>query len=260
MKAKQNEYYQSIQSIERALNMLELLSDTMESMSAIDISKKLNINRTTTYGILNTLVHKNYVVKAKSGSKYFIGTKLFELGSSYPYKLPLALYAAPYMTELQFKHDVSVRLAIQREIGYYMILSARVPVRSAAMRLGEKIPSHASALGKVMLAYMPQDQLNTFLDTYDFHKYTSATITNKEALLAELEEIRVQGYGFDKGEQFANMFCLGFPIFDTNNEVVAALSLSDTMSGITEKQDNLIRDGLQFSKYISLDYGWKPLH
>jgi IclR family KDG regulon transcriptional repressor len=258
MKQTCEESPQSIQSVERALDILELLSNRIESMSAIEISKALNINRTTTYGLLNTLVQKKYVTKDDSEAKFFVTPKLFKLGSNYPYKMPLTLYASSYMTDLLYRHEVSVYLAIHYELGKAVIVTTKIPARSAAVRLGQNIPMHASSLGKVILAFISQEQLEEALNNYDLYRCTPQTITNKNDLLTELEQIRKQGYAIDRGEQFDNTYCLGFPIRNHNNQVVAALSFSDNIDRIKSIQKELLRDGLQCSKCLSMELGWDP--
>jgi DNA-binding IclR family transcriptional regulator len=259
MNTKLGEGFQSNQSVERALDILELLSNNFESLSAIEISKRLKINRTTTYGLLNTLLKKKYINKDSSGAKFSVSTRLFELGSNYPHKMPLALLASPYMTELLYRHDVSVHFAIHYEIGKAMIVTAKIPARSAVVRLGQSIPMHASAIGKVMLAFLPKEQLDEIINSYDLYRCTPTTITNKEDLIAELEQIRIQGFAIDRGEQFNNTNCVGFPVRDSSNRVVAALSFSDNTDRIKKKQNELIRDGLQCCKYLSMELGWQPM-
>ena len=100
-KAQTDKKTAGIQSVERALSILEVLSKTQTPMGVIEISEELGINRTTVYGLLNTLIQSDYVVRSEVNSKYTISGKMYSLSYSYPNRLPVVRYATRYMQELQ---------------------------------------------------------------------------------------------------------------------------------------------------------------
>jgi DNA-binding IclR family transcriptional regulator len=247
----------TIQSVERALDILETICDKGNAMSAIEISKALNINRTTIYGLLNTLIKKNYIIKGDEG-KFSITVKLFQLGSHYIRKLPMLLQVFPSISEMFNRHDVAVRLAQRFEKDQVILLEAKEPLRYRTIRAGEVVPFYSTGLGKAIYAFLSTDELREVVNSTKMHRYTATTITDRDALWEELGRIREIGYSIDKGEYMDNTYCLGFPLRDSEGRVLAAFSFSDTKEIMESKQEELIRDGLQTSKFLSADLGWRP--
>jgi len=248
----------AIQSVERALEILNILSESYEPLSAIEIGKRIGINRVTAYGLLTTLMEKGYVVKNAETGKYTIGLKLFEIGSAYVRKMPLTKVAAPYMSKISTDLGISVHLGILSDDGRVTLIKAFVPLRIEVMNQGITLPAHASGMGKILLAYSSPEEMHELVAKQGMHNYTNTTIVSEEELEKELVRIRKQGYALDKGEYFDNTYCIAFPIKDGNNHVIASISISGSKEEIEENKDKIILDGLQVSKYISVELGWNP--
>jgi len=248
----------AIQSVERALEILNILSESYEPLSAIEIGKRLGINRVTAYGLLTTLMEKGYVVKNAETGKYTIGLKLFEIGSAYVRKMPLTKVAAPYMSKISNDLGISVHLGILSDDGKVTLIKAFVPLRIEVMNQGIMLPAHASGMGKILLAYRSPEEIHELVLKQEMQRYTNTTIMSEEELIKDLARVRGQGYSLDKGEYFDNTYCIAFPIRDVNNHVIAALSISGSKEEIEKNKDKIILDGLQASKYISVELGWNP--
>ena len=247
-----------IQSVERALNILELLCQTQDPMGVAEISEALNINRTTVYGLLNTLLNKDYLVKSSVGSKYVVSGKLYNLSYSYPNRLPVVHYASRYMIDLANKYNVTVHLGTFGVKNDILLVKAQFPKNIQNIRSGNLFPIYASGMGKVMLAFLPENKRKDIIEKLDLKSYTKNTIIDKERLQEEIEQIRGQGYSRDQGEYMDNTSCVAFPIFDSKNSITAALSLSSTPDVIEPQLKEMIPDGLQCSKSCSMDLGWNP--
>ncbi len=248
-----------IQSVERALNVLELLSESTSSLSVLDISNKLNINRTTIHGLINTLILMDYIRKDDSTGKYTITEKMYSLSYSHPYRLPVVRYASPYIMELSNKYNTMVHVGVLSSENEVLLVKAEFPKDMTGIRSGNQFPLHASGSGKVMLAFMPEQKRDKILKEIVLYPYTRVTITDKGLLLKKLDEIRNNGYGRDEGELFDNTHCISFPIFNSKKEIVATISLSGTKEIIEGNLEQIILDGLQSSKYISRELGWSPI-
>ncbi|MHC1719827.1 MAG: IclR family transcriptional regulator [Clostridiaceae bacterium] len=248
----------AIQSVERALEILNLLSASYESLSAIEIGKSLGINRVTAYGLLTTLTDKGYVVKNADTGKYSIGLKLFEIGSAYARKMPLSKVAAPYMSKISDDLGISVHLGILSDDAKVTLIKAFVPLRNEVLNQGVSIPVYASGMGKILLAHLTDDEVHKAISSQGMQKYTSTTIASEDELFKELKKIRQQGYSLDNGEYFDNTYCIAFPIRDGNSQVIASISISGSKEEIENNKDKIILDGLQASKYISVELGWNP--
>lgn len=248
----------TIQSAERALDILELLSQTTEALSAIEISKELNINRTTVYGLLNTLMKKDYIRKESSSGKYVVTEKMYALSYAHPYRLPVVRIASPYIIELSKRYSITVHLGILSVKNEVLLVKAQFPPDLEGVRSGNSFPLYATGSGKVMLAYLSSKKRESVMNEIELYPYTKATITDKDVLLKELDLIRHRGYGTDKGEYLENTYCIAFPIFNSQKEITATLSLSGTREKIENHFDDIVPDGMQCSKYCSMELGWNP--
>lgn len=246
----------NIQSVERALNILELLSKTQIPMGAIEISQELGINRTTVYGLMNTLINKDFVVRSEVGSKYTISGKMYSLSYSYPNRLPVVQYASRYMQELSNKYETTIHLGTLSVRNDILLINVHFPKNIQNVRSGSSFPLHASSMGKVLLAFSPEEKIETMLQKCDFRVFTRKTITDKEVMKRELVGIREQGYGCDEEEYLEGTSCVAFPIFNSRDEIVAAMSVSGTCDQINGQREQIIRDGLRCSKQCSSEMGW----
>ena len=120
----------SIQSVERALSLLELLSSTNESLSASEIAEELNMKRTTVYGLLTTLIQKDYVAAENSG--YQISGKLYNLSYKFPIRFPVTQIAYKYMLELSQAYDLTAHLGILDIKDRVLMVKAAFPRTDAA--------------------------------------------------------------------------------------------------------------------------------
>jgi DNA-binding IclR family transcriptional regulator len=248
----------SIQSVERAMRILELLCMANEPLSVIEISQKVGVNRTTVYGILNTFVKMNYAERGKARGKFVDSYKVFMLGSAYQRKLALPRQAAVYLNNLFYKYqNASVRLAMKYGPGAYVIVDAKEAGRSAIIRAGEIIPLHAAAMGKAILAFQPEEEIELFLSGGPLCRYTSTTLTAPGQLREELAKTRARGYATDDGEYLDNTFCMAFPVRNSSGQVFAAMSVSSNKNNIVDNLSELILDGLENSKALSKELGWR---
>ena len=245
-----------IQSVERALNILELLSKTQTPLGVIEISDALGINRTTVYGLLNTLIKKDYVLRSDINSKYVISGKMYNISYSYPNRLPVVRYASSYMLELANRFNATVHLGTFSIRNDVLLVKAQFPRNIQNIRSGSLFPVHASGLGKVILAYLPENTRESVLASCDMRAYTRRTITDKEVLRRELKQIRSQGYGRDLEEYLEGTTCVAFPIFNDKNEIAAAMSISGAPDHIDPQLELIISEGLRCSKQCSIDMGW----
>lgn len=255
-KAQTDKKAAGIQSVERALGILEVLSKTQTPMGVIELSEELGINRTTVYGLLNTLIQSDYVVRSEVNSKYTISGKMYSLSYSYPNRLPVVRYATRYMQELAERYNVTVHLGALSIRDDVLLVNAQFPKNIQNIRSGSTFPLHASSMGKVILSYMPQERMEELLESCDMRAFTHHTITDRDVLRKELSVIRERGYGCDVEEYIDGTSCVAFPIFDDKNKIAAAMSVSGTLDLINSQMEQIITDGLRCSKQCSAEMGW----
>lgn len=245
-----------IQSLERGLAVLEVLSRDMKPMSVMDICKEVGVQRTTLYALLNTLISRGYVAKNEETSKYYITGKIYELGMFYPEKQPLVAYGRRYVDILSRKYNLVARIAyINSEKNAIVAYTSSKSVEFAKLEYN-MVPSHASSVGKMILAHLPVEEQERRLETMELTRFTEHTITDIGKLREVLELIRQRGYSLDECEYMDNTFCVSFPIYDRNNSLCGILSTSDEYNHMKLILDDFVREGLQASKRISSDLGW----
>lgn len=238
----------TIQTVDRALRILEILSSSPLPLSAISISKKLNINRTTTYGLLRTLVSNKYLYKDPDG-KYFMSPKMFTISCFYPYTIRHLQLMMPLLVKVASSFpNFSLHYGFFNQDNKVQNYKLQMPFSEKMLPNSSIVPMHASGIGKVMLAFLPRKQMCEIIENMKLESHTQFTITNKTELFKELDNILELGYALDRGEFFDNTFCVAFPIFDSNNEIISSFSLSGQKSKIENSFQDIISLGLQISK------------
>lgn len=245
-----------VQSVERALSILELLCKSQSPLGASEISEKLNINRTTVYGLINSLIKKDYVVVSEVNGKFTITGKMYGLSYLYPNRLPVVRCASSYMLELAEKFNTTIHLGTLSIRNDVLLVKAQFPKNIQNVHSGSHFPLHATGLGKVLMAFLPEEKKNTVIEECNLKQLTSRTITDREVLRKELEEIVERGYGRDLEEYLEGTSCAAFPIFNERHEIVAAMSVSGATDIIEGQISQIISEGLRCSKQCSSEMGW----
>ena len=227
MSKKNNKSNQIVQSIQRAVMLLEALADKEPELGIAELSRKTGLNQSTVHRLLGTLNNLNFVDQNSNNHKYELGLKLFELGNSVVNKIDIIKLAIPHMEELSKKYNEAINLAIldKDKIVYVHKIESSTTLK-LDLRLGSRHPAHCTGLGKLLLAYLEEDELNFYLERVKLKKFTSNTITNQAKFKEELILIRQQGYAFDNEEYVRGVCCLAAPVRDYANKVCAALSIA----------------------------------
>jgi IclR family KDG regulon transcriptional repressor len=219
-----------VQTIERASSILDILGKSPLGLSVGELSKKTGFPKGTTHRLLTSLAYFDYVRQDSMTRKYHLGFKLVELGNRLLHQLDLRTEAHPYLIELAERTKETVHMVIldRNEALYVDKVDASDHdggLRMVSM-LGARIPTHCSALGKAMLAFLPEERLVSIVKDKGLPRKTENTITDIEELKKHLQLIREQGYAFDDEENEKGVRCVGAPIRDQNGKVNAAISIS----------------------------------
>ncbi|GLV47579.1 transcriptional regulator [Thermus sp. LT1-2-5] len=213
-----------VKTLEKGLGVLEALAEHKEAgLSAL--AEATGLAKSTLYRLLQTLVRRGFAVE--EGGVYRVGPKAFAVGQAYP-RPDLLSAARPEMEALAEETGESVNLAVpwEGEALYLDQVEGRQLVRLFTAP-GSRAPLHATGVGKVFLAYrgVPEGLRLT--------PFTPHTQTRLEGLLAELQEVRAQGYALDNEEKELGVRCVAAPVFGPTGEVVAAISLSAPASRLS---------------------------
>jgi len=246
----------TIQSIDRALEVLELFTGEESTLSISDIAERLNLPKSSVRGIVNTLFARNFIEKSSSSGDYQLGTMLFQLGMKYTGINNIMTISGAYMERLTFKYRqaVNVSMAIGNAISIVMRFDS-TQKHLAYPSSGSLIPAHASATGKMLLAFMDDEHREIFLGNSTYRSFTPNTITKKEKLIRELDEILKTRLGFSNEEYILGQCSISGPIFNASGSVIAAFAVSGPADAINAKKNEIINDIRYTSSLLSSKMG-----
>jgi DNA-binding IclR family transcriptional regulator len=217
-------------SVERALNILEAAARRRDGLTNSEISLKLGIPKSSASYILRTLERRGYLRRAPSTGRYRLGLKILSLGADVRTNLELSELALPFMRSLLDRIHLTIHLAVfdQDEAVYIEKIDAPGFFRAFTW-VGRRMELHSTSVGKCLLAWRPRAEVEALLKRAPLHKRTPRTITSVTRLLTELDRVHEQGYAIDDEENTLGARCFGAPIFDAEENVVAAVSVTGTL-------------------------------
>ena len=216
----------SVQSVDRAIAILELLADEGE-MQVSEVAEALSIHKSTASRLLSTLERRGLVDQPLARGSYRLGYALLHLSTAVTANFDLTREAKPICQQLCDEVQETVNVAVRHGNKVVnidqIIASASVVVH--VNWIGKRNPLHATSPGKVLLAYLPQEELEDMLD-FPLQSFTDNTIVERRRLTQELAEVRRQGYSRTVEELELGLNAVGAPIWGFDGEVIAALSVT----------------------------------
>ena len=234
-----------IQSVERALLLLELLAQGRLRLNAI--SKALDINVSTCHHLLSTLMDRGYVAQSVQDRSYFLGNRILELSRSHTRQFNIADIAMESLHELNARTGETVHLAVLQgdELVTLAVLDSHHAVRVVTGRSGESDPAHASATGKAILAWLPEQELERIIDRRGMKRFTEKTIVDRLQLLESLRHVRRNGFAIDNEEYQPGVVCIGAAIRDIAGAVVGAFSCSMPSMRASEERLQRVQEDIK---------------
>lgn len=248
-----------VQSVERALMLVDLLAQENRAMSLTEISKLTNRPKSTIHGLLATLRDFHYIDQCPTTGHYRLGVRLFELGNLVARSWDIRSVAMPAMQRLNNLLGEMVQLAIEDkgEVLYLEKLDSTHMMRIVS-EIGARLPMYCSGLGKMLLAYKTPAEVKWILSKHGMKAMTSRTITSQPQLEKELAKIRQQGYAIDDREIMDSLRCVAAPIRDRDGQVKYAISVSGLESSLQGEHFNKTLEALQeTAKDISFAMGYR---
>lgn len=226
-----------IQSLDRALRMLDLFDGHTTELKITQISERTGLHKSTAHSLLKTLQMHGYIDQDMESGKYRLGLKLFERGNYVIHSLDIRRLAKRYLLELSEKTGQTTHLVIlDGNEGVYVDKVESPMATILYSKIGKRIPLHCSSVGKALIAFREQEEVQKILHGYSYSKQTEFTITDDADFLLELEKVRQQGYAIDNQENEPGVRCIAVPIRNHENQVIAAISLSTLIARIDETQ------------------------
>lgn len=228
----------------RTIKILEVIANEPKGLSLSEIAAKLEIPVTSTNDIVKALIDEGMVELLDERSKvYGIGVRAYILGNAYIANTSLIEKAKTIIEELSDRTNRTVFLGkqVDSKITYIYKREPKNPL-AATCNIGSRTNIHCTSLGKSFLAH--DTKLLESLRDKELIQRTPFSITDYSKLEADIKNVRIRGYAIDNREQNDHLLCFGAPIFDSNNDVVAALSTSGLYSSDIniEEQGNIIKE------------------
>jgi DNA-binding IclR family transcriptional regulator len=245
--------------VERALVLLKTFLGSEAEFSVTEIGRRINLDPSTTFRMLVTLEEHGFVRQDPTRGKYRLGVSCLELGSQFLKFNDIRKSAVDAMQKLRDQFGETVHLGIldSHEIVYLEKMPGLRAIGLMSSRVGGRAPAHATAIGKVLLAYLPEGELSARTSRWKLTRCTANTITDWKDLEKETAWVREQGYALDNQEFEIGVQCVAVPIF-SHKGIAGALSISapaERMQIHVEKH-GLITTLTKAAAEISADSGW----
>jgi IclR family pca regulon transcriptional regulator len=233
------------QSLERGLAILSCFTPEHPIRGIAEVADELGMRRSTTHRYMSTLVALGYLEQG-AARKYRLGLRVTDLGMSALNSTALREHARPYLEELCRQSSYSVSLSVLDGPEIVYIDRVRSPRRGHGnidldLGPGARLPAYCTAMGKLLLAYLPDEEQRSLLTEIKLARMGPNTLTSKTALRAELERVREEGFAVNDQELAPELYAIAAPVRSESHEVVAATSMSahSSMISLEEMAEHL---------------------
>ncbi|HZT24389.1 MAG TPA: IclR family transcriptional regulator [Pseudolabrys sp.] len=255
-RARGNGDRHNIQSVDRALFLLETIAEAGGEATLTELATRTGLNISTCHHLLATLIQRGFAAKVPGRRLYALGSRILHLGHAC-LQVDLPRRAQPYLESINRVTGETVHLAALQgdTIVTLAVRDARHAVRVDTGRLGRMEAPHATAVGKAILAWLPEDEMKRILRG-GMKRYTEKTITDFPALLESLRVVRRSGVAIDREEFLPGVVCVGAAIRDQAGTVIGAISASTPAMRATDEHVALMGQEIAAAtRALSAEYG-----
>ena len=209
------------------LAILELLADRERSLTFGQLADALGYPRSSLHGLLHTMLGRGWLELDDTTRRYTLGIRVWQAGNSYLRAMDLAQRARPFLERVRDALDETVQLSVlEGRHNVYIAKEEGTQRLVLASEVGRRLEAHATGLGKVLLAGLPDEALADRIADAELAEFTPNTITSLAELTSEIGIVRRQGYAEDHEEYTIGVRCVAVPVRDHAGTVVAAMSVS----------------------------------
>lgn len=230
----------SAKTANRMFSVLDCLAENRGLMKIQDISSKLGINQPTIHRYLTAMVESGYVYQDPDSLRYGLTMKICRLAYqvSSAMNMNMRMIVLPHMLEISRQQDTGSCFAVIQGLDAFYLDAIDKPsaIISSLMRIGKDAPLHCSGSGKIFLSQFTPEQIDEYIETRGLTPLTKNTITSKDALIKELEDIRKKGYALDHEECDLGVTCIAVPVFNYTDKIMAAMSVFDSTNIFTHER------------------------
>ena len=248
-----------IQSVSHALDVLEQFRGEEDELGVTELSKRLKLHKNNVFRILATLQSRSYIEQNKSNENYRLGVKCLELGQTFIQQRGMLKQSRAILSALAERSGETSYISILRanEVVYIDAVEASSTVRVVS-RLGLHMPTHATAAGKVLIAFDSEEEIRNRFGK-ELTRYTDNTFRSVEDLLRDLEKVRERGYATDLEEFEMGLRCIAAPVRDYTRKVIGAISVSGPAHRLPDEriEQSIGAELVQFGKELSARLGYR---
>jgi DNA-binding IclR family transcriptional regulator len=250
----------NVQSVSRALDLLEAFPRFGPEIGLTSIAEYNNLHKATAYRLLSTLEARGYIERSPDGRKYRLGVRTLELGAYFQSQLDVRRLALPNMTAMVEATDEAAFLCIREGDEALCIerVESKLEVNIFTLRVGGRQPLHCGAAPRAILAGMEDCEVSAYAQRTGLPAFTPQTITNLQKLHEDVNRTRQQGYVVSLEDASQGIAAVGAPVLNHKGEVIAAISLSGMVARYgPERIHELAQVLLTNSKTLSRQMGFR---
>lgn len=228
----------SVQSVDRALHLLEVLASAPGDVAVKDAARAAGLHVSTAHRLLTALMARGFVDQDRHTARYRLGPKAVEIGHAAAARWrDVRALARPELEELVRRHNETANLVLlHSDEAVYVDQVPSTHMIRMFTTIGTRVPLHCTGCGKAMLAFLPEAEVERIIQVKGLSRYTANTITDASCLRRELEMIRTRGYAIDNEEREEGVRCVAAPIFRHPDVVIGAISISGPASRLGEER------------------------
>jgi DNA-binding IclR family transcriptional regulator len=232
----------AVKSLRKALTVLNAVAAAERPLTVAEIALRAGIARPTAHRFVQTLLAEGHLAQNAVDGRYAIGFAVLPLAASLLDHNRMRIEALPHLNKLAQQTGERANLGIlYRDRLLYIAGVEKPALPTVYSRFGKTAPAHCCSLGKAILAFLPEPEVQALLARQPLTAHTPTTITRRAAFVRELEETRSRGYALDRAEHGPGSFCLAVPIFDARNRPLGAIGLSGRDLAPLIAQEALVR-------------------
>lgn len=256
-KKEKSEYI--IQAVSHALDLLEQFHGEVDELGVTELSKRLKLHKNNVFRLLATLESRGYIEQNRATENYRLGLKSLELGQTFIKQMGLLRQAKPILEKLVGACNETSYVAIFKDgyIVYLDVVETDLTVRVVS-RVGSRLPAYCTASGKVHLAHMSDEEVETMLPAKELKAYTPNTVVDRDQLKQELRKVAEAGYAVDDEEVDIGVRCIAAPIRDYTRRIVGAVSISGPAMRFSDErlEKELVPLAIQAGEELSTRLGY----
>jgi IclR family transcriptional regulator, KDG regulon repressor len=254
-----------VPSVDRALDLLELLALSDHGLTLSEVSRKLQIPRSSAHYLIQSLACRGYLERNPAGRDYVLGLRVANFAHSVAARSQLKMISSPYLRDIVKESGLTAQLGVLDGAEALVIDRVDAPT---GMQLdswvGRHFELHCTALGKALIAYLSDAEVEKLFEGRGLSRHNPNTLCSMEAVRAQLAEVRIKGYALDNEEHEIGVRCLAAPIFNYLGSAVAAICVFSSASKFTSWRvsgvgNKIVSVAVEISRHIREPLILRPL-